>query len=931
MKFIKDEVLNILSQQYGNEPIMIVAVTWNIQFQVSNYNNSTNLTDDQLDTVLQYGLNNSSTFSFFADKDIYDDKGNILIPGKILSISEISSAVDFSSNASSSQVTIVIDDTDNNILETLKSANIHKRPASVYIYYEGMQLADMIPVFEGEIVSDFRWSEKDKTVTFNFLSHIEEREVGYSPEQGYIQDLPLEMIGRSWPFGFGDIVKYPCIRINYTPTAVLIDPFGIHDYSLDSELQRLDEIKKSYKGLIELYAKAALEAYFSGLNDIGDQMTNLLNEVITQMNQVNTDTDNLAQILQEQILYEHGLNANDGRPAFVDVLTDVPVKLTGLFQIGEIVVSGSLLPGDQRTGKLKVEKITHPIPGQPSWGSNYFPPQKQDFVFVNAGTTVKFLGRYPLRYLVNTLGGSVQGVFAYRQFEGLRRLAPVPHKYYTVISVRTVPPGVVTTYPNFHALVVELTQPLSTLKDQGWDDELYVSYKSSVGPKLRDIIKFLITYYTHYRIDSKSLAKIPNLNCSFVLPDQKDVMSVLKEICFQCNIAIWTSDNTFFFLYLPQFYFSRMYVKLDDIIKDSVEISISPTEDIITKMRGSWRYNYEYDTRNYVAIRYHDDIFGVHGLDIDYYCFSDPDSVIRSIEFWLYRKGNVWKRIKLTLPIRFIQLDIYDNLALSKEVVDKYLLGDIKVGETLDCSIIGMKLNPENSTVDLELEAPVYVGGKKTSPAYWLGSAGGLMLWQIDDNYQLTETPKQYRFYQRGFSISKTLNGAQLQSEYFKALTSKSSGSFNGLPSPNSINGDPTPSGITPWTKTDVGGPSGIYSAPRVDFPQQGKQFSLVNQPKWDYNYGQYPINPVDNKDQGNCFPGIANEFVKGKTYKCTVYVNGMNKSGRNIVAECIQISTDKTADRIPKGTGALFSKTTTGSQDEVIENYWFIVPIWMG
>ncbi len=932
MKFLPDDLIAKLSQQFASEPFIVVSIHWGSVFSIDNYTNTPNLNESQLETILNYG-NTNNLFGFYGDKDIYDDSGNLLVQGKLLSISPINSDVNFEQNSQTSQVTVTLDDSDNSLLDILKTSPIHKRPAFVYIGFVGVPLSKMIRIFEGEIVSDFRWTEKEKTVTFNFLTRVEEKEVGFSPEQGYIQDLPIEMIGRPWPFGFGSIIKYPAIRINYTPTAVTTEPIGLHDYSLDTELSRLTTLKEYFQGVAETYAKAALEAIFTAQEDdpgaptgshdnAGDQFTELANQALAIVQQVLTDKNNLETILTEQILYQNGLDTQGGTSGKVQCISDVPVKLNGLFELGDLVIRGHMTASNGRTSTLTIDKIVHPIPGTTTWGNNYFPPQKESFIFVNAGTAVKFLGKYPLRYLVNTLGGTVEGVYAYRQFEGLKRLAPVPKKYWNTIAVKTVPPGVVTTVPTFRALVIELTQPLSTLRNEFWDDDLYVSYKSSIGPNSIDILKFLIGMYTHYSIDINSFNKTPAYNCNFVLPDQKDVMQVIKEICFQCKYGIWIQQGKFFIIDMSNFYDDRMLLDLSHIIQDSVEISISPTESIITKMRGSWRYNYEYDTRNYVAIRYNDNIYGVHPLDTDYYCFNDPSQVMSSMVFWIYRKGNVWKRMKLSLPLEYIQLDVFDNIALTPAVCSKYSLGDLKSqGEILHASIIGISLDPETFTVQLELELPIYVGAKKQSPAYWINSYGGF-LWQIDENYQLTETPKQSAYYQRGFSISQAIAGAKLQAEYFKALETNT-GTVNGLPSPNSVNGDPEPRGVDQWARTDTGGPTGYYNTPGVVFPKQTNQFAIAETPAWQYNYGTYVL-PTPSGGGGGGMPGQILSVAAGNKYNCMVFPSGIGSQGTKVVGTCLQLAAGET---IPQGTWAIFAVVPGVGGSE----YYFQIPIWLG
>lgn len=947
-----------LSTQYGSEPIIVVTILW---APIGGVNQFTDIPLQSGGYIINVTNTSEGQLSYYSDKAI-----GTSYPAKILEISEITFDVDFSGNSNTSTVTVTLDDSDGAILNILSTSSIHLRPAAVYVYIN----ENLTLLFEGQIVSDFRWSDKNRQVVFNFLSYVQAKEVGFSPEQGWVEDLPLEMIGRNWPFGFGDVVKYPCLRINYTPTCVLTEPIGIMDGSLNVEIARLMAVKAYMVGIAQFYALAALEALFSGYPDIGQQMTDLMNQALVYVQEVITQTANLQDILEEQVLYAHGLvfgpGGVSGGQGKVQVLTDVPLKLSGLFSCGDLVLHGSLTPLPGRVGLLEIDGVTHPIPGSKTWGDNYFPPDKDPFTFEDAGTNITFLGAYACRYLVNALPSNVQGVYAYRLFGGFRRLTPVPSIYYNIISVTPSPESAVTSYPIFPATIVETTQPLSTLRNQGWEDDLYVSYSSSVGPNFQDIMNFLISNYTIFSANPNTLASIPVFQCSFVLQEQKDVMQVIKEICYQCNTAVWLYQNVFYFNYMPDFNGTSMNVSLSNILQDSVEISISPTENIVTNMKGAWQPNYQYDIKNYVVIRYNDNIYGTFPLETDFYCFQDPTSVRTAMANWIYRKGNIWKRIKISVPMPYIQLDIFDNVLLGADVVNLYQLGPVGtlsdgsiggVGGAIAASVIGMSFNPTNWTVGLELELPVYVGSGTPSPAYWTNQAGGTPLYAIDSDYQLTETAQQTAFYQRGFAIDQQTFGAQLQAAFLTALTPQggggggginiSSGSTSdGLPAPNELDGSPAQAGVDKWSVTDTGGPLGTYISSGVQFPSLSNvEITPQGAPSWQYTYGNYPVN-ISPPYSPVVMPGTIDSGNGDGTYSCTVYPSGPNSSsGMQVQGTPLQLNSN---DTVPGNTWAIFIRIPQTQADQIaafnnISNistintnsssdlYYFSVPVWLG
>ena len=96
-------------------------------------------------------------------------------------------------------------------------------------------------------------------------------------------------------------------------------------------------------------------------------------------------------------------------------------------------------------------------------------------------------GDEPITYIASIVPGTVLAVKAYKQLTGERRLVDVPTDLYTVTTQ---------TYGSVTAVQIVVNKPLSTITDQGWSDDLYVTFQSSVGPDIVDILKYLIADYT---------------------------------------------------------------------------------------------------------------------------------------------------------------------------------------------------------------------------------------------------------------------------------------------------------------------------------------------------------------------------------------------------------------------------------------------------
>ena len=179
------------------------------------------------------------------------------------------------------------------------------------------------------------------------------------------------------------------------------------------------------------------------------------------------------------------------------------------------------------------------------YGRNIRPrvnPQAANY-FVEGGQTVTLETAQAISYVASIVPGEVLAVKAFKQYDGPRVLTTVPTDYYTVSSAD---------YGNvdgkhISAVLITLKRQLSTYKytdgtNQGWGDEIYVTFRSSVGPDTIDVLKYLISTYaisndTALNWDDASFnycqSKLTKFPVNFALLEQKNVVDVLKDIAFQ--------------------------------------------------------------------------------------------------------------------------------------------------------------------------------------------------------------------------------------------------------------------------------------------------------------------------------------------------------------------------------------------------------------
>jgi len=192
MRNISPTALAKLAEHHGNEPITIIEVDWV-----------------------------AHRTAYYADRTVGD------IPGRIIEVSDLDNVVAVSDNSSSQSIDVTLDDTDGTIKTIFNGADIHKRDARVYQYFHGLDPSDKFLLFSGKVSSPVIWSERDRTVKFTIVSQLEDKEVGFSAEEGQFPYLPADMVGKPWPMIFGLVQDCPALQINHAIMGTTLEGVGI--------------------------------------------------------------------------------------------------------------------------------------------------------------------------------------------------------------------------------------------------------------------------------------------------------------------------------------------------------------------------------------------------------------------------------------------------------------------------------------------------------------------------------------------------------------------------------------------------------------------------------------------------------------------------------------------------------------------------------
>jgi hypothetical protein len=242
---------------------------------------------------------------------------------------------------------------------------------------------------------------------------------------------------------------------------------------------------------------------------------------------------------------------------------------------------------------------------------------------------------------------------------GERVMLDVPTNLYTAYRQR---------FGSVTATIVKVHDALSKVEPRPWEDSIYVTFQSTVGPNTVDILSYLIKRYTSFATDSTSFQhvreRVENYPMHFVFPGRKNIFTALQEVAFQARCAIYLRNGTFFLQYLPEEPPSVHTFTDSNVDTASVEMSFTETEDLITKFIGTWAIHGAQKEKHKCILRYNIKKYGTHEFTFDYYAYNQLDLVIKSMTYWIIRRGNTWKTLSFDAALDALNVETFDGATL---------------------------------------------------------------------------------------------------------------------------------------------------------------------------------------------------------------------------------------------------------------------------
>jgi len=185
-------------EKFGTQPVFIVEVDWGSPLGPTKYTDAN-----------------------------WHPQASEWIEGKILSVSGLDAVLKLGSTGTSANISIVLDDTTNEIHSVFSVTDVQGVRCRVYqAYLDAINSQEKFLLFDGELASPFVWSERERTFKFDVVTVIDDREIGFSPEEGEFEFIADSAVGKAWPLCFGRPIRVPAVKITERVRGTSLTRYG---------------------------------------------------------------------------------------------------------------------------------------------------------------------------------------------------------------------------------------------------------------------------------------------------------------------------------------------------------------------------------------------------------------------------------------------------------------------------------------------------------------------------------------------------------------------------------------------------------------------------------------------------------------------------------------------------------------------------------
>jgi hypothetical protein len=671
----------------------------------------------------------------------------------VVSLGRFDTSTTFNGSSDTQTTSVILNDIDGSLKNITNTIDIHKRKASIYLCFAGLPITEKVLLFSGQINSPIIWDEAVRTLGFDILSKIEDTEVAFTMEDSeYFPFVPPADRNKVWPLVFGHVCHMQGVPVTALRKGFLAEGVGVKDPTLEERLCQANKLKCASKEApsdtndTPHNTQGSRLVSIAGPNNkkyVVDQqcVTRRFNEICAilfdraqQDQYVKTKFDvrgggqfpqnQLIEITINGVRFEGIMNGeeftvqNVYHPALDEIDNPVCQEISnasrGFRDVPDASSRSWSISGSGSTATYIGAALTSPLTCTDGSGLSlrettvngagasweyYEQFEKGNFIWLPPGSNVFLTSESEIINIVSLIPGSVSEVAAYRNFGDTSLLVEVPTDLYEVHTID---------YEGYDVVEVRLNKKLSLIEDQAWEDDIFVSFESSVGPNPVDAIEYLVGKYTDLTIDTATFdtvrASLENYPANFYVKTRPSVLSLIKDIAFQFRCAAVVRNNIISLVYLSKEPPSVRTIREEDIIVNTFRVSFTETEDLITRHEITWRQtdapvNKNDDPDFTFVLKQNIPKYGVNPESYHYFTQNTFETVLKSATFWMIRKCNTWKYIEFETTLKHLDLEIFDCIILS---IDQFA--------GTKAIVVDAKYNADTNTIGFKCWTPILSG-----------------------------------------------------------------------------------------------------------------------------------------------------------------------------------------------------------------------------
>lgn len=685
MRRLSDGLTSLLQEQTGLRPWQYIVLT--LGGETYRYGQ---------DTITSPTPSRDGSISI-SDLDVPEGD----IQPRLISVGAIDQSLGDGTNFALSSVSVVLDDGDGALKEAFDTSVIGADSSCEVwqvISHGVPEVHTKFPIYEGKIIGPVAYDESRKTLSFS-VEGIPVSEVAGTQFQLDDITIPKELAGSLIPLAYGINLRRKLTSLVSAISTTTTEPL-----IFSSESVRVDLV--DFPTGVDDDPPPVLDLLIGDIRCKGTYSAGVITFSPTEAKNLDLYTGLLTSAnlgADPAVLYIADIPATSTDPAYTPnirnsyVLASIgsvpePVVNYCVNQVGnkcvfikpwrKISLTGFPTPNIVVPANIAVRAARFP---RTVWGTTYRDEYATDGLTVltidmvpddfnyAAGTSVRLYSNGETGFDYMLTAGQVEDpileVLAYRETpEGTRILAPVPESRFKLTTK---------SYNGTPCSILRFMTPLSSYLGEGWEDEIYCSFKSLNADGDQDaasIVRDLLTKFSSivpdnitFNILKTNVSKYP---LGFTITSEQDTLTLVTDILRQvCAGYLIRNSKMFPKLLAKAPSTTTSTLNNSTVASGSVTLGCTDTVDIVTAYTGTYSLT-DVETSVVSEFEYKNNIglFGKHELTESFWCHNEIARVRRCIAWHGYRKSNIYYKVTCIGFLGFIPIEVFDIVSATGEI-----------------------------------------------------------------------------------------------------------------------------------------------------------------------------------------------------------------------------------------------------------------------